>query len=80
MLKSHSCSGKFGLVGDPANERKRVIEREKHVYISPNSSHAECVNLSPPNGHRIKNILDKLNCTVCMDCILFKQDSRAQTE
>ena len=33
MLKSHSCSGKFGLVGDPANERKRVIEREKAFHI-----------------------------------------------
>ena len=28
MLKCHSCSGKFGLVGDLAKERKRVIERE----------------------------------------------------
>ena len=28
----YSCSGKFGLVGDPANERKRVIERE-YIFL-----------------------------------------------
>ena len=37
MLKCHSCSGKFGLVGDPANERKRVIERE--IKKKQHSSH-----------------------------------------
>ena len=33
MLKCHSCSGKFGLVGDPANVRKRVIERENNFQL-----------------------------------------------
>ena len=33
MFKCHSCSGKFGLIGDLANERKRVIEREK-VFLN----------------------------------------------
>ena len=35
MLKCHSCSGKFGLVGDPANVRKRVIERENVFRVFP---------------------------------------------